>query len=866
MTAELDKLFYTLGINNAPAKASIAETEAEVEAAGVRIRAKTSQFFSQTSAGSANLLRMKQSIQDTFGEGEKAITKAHGAASTATREFRALFDELSSGRTRMAPGTLAIIATRVFGISGATLAWGAAMAAIPIAFAVAAVSAENAMDRAEHAILRTNYAAGVTTAQLARMAQQLDTTGRISERGGLDVLGILSSRGNIQSANLERAGLATAGYAGASGLTLDKAAAQFEKILSDPAKGAQELNSEFKLLTVAQTRQIEELERSGNIEKAQQIIIDATIGRFGHLEDSAWSLSKAFTNIGRGLSDWWFHTGEKIAGMPQNELAADQSRLAALRSKQALPLFPGEEAQLASRVAELAKNAAAEAAKAAAGEARVKNNNAIGLGMADVDKTDTFNKHLRDLREEFARDDSAVKSAEATHSKFTSALIRQRDAVELALKNQKTPEELARQAADDARTIARASLDSRGRVQAEIAARREYERNLANPETSLQAKSIYDAQLQQARYNLADARRAQGTQRRTDTGNDVANIEARNQERLVAAYRQSIQAGERMQAQIDAEVAKRRGEISDINAYVEAKTREAQAKREIAAIKEDRQMDAENASLRLQISLIGADDDLRKRKIAELELENQLVQKGWDLNSAAGQAELAIEKQKLDAKLQYQKVLKDAATAQQNDMSLMQEGMGMFSNVLSQMNGGAQAMKNILPSLERDIATLIEKLAILNPLENMLTGAITGTPGTAPTIGGGIFSSAWNWISNQFRFGGAWSSGVRFAAQGMVLNGPTMFGTAGGPVIGGEMGPGSEALMPLARGPGGLGVRVHGSMGSVVHVHQNISIHPDVSAVARQEIYRQLPHIQTAAIAGVKAAQSRGVPTMPGQR
>ncbi|MEI9992750.1 MAG: hypothetical protein WDM86_22285 [Rhizomicrobium sp.] len=48
-------------------------------------------------------------------------TLSHGSIATATREFRALFDELSSGRTRMTPGTLAIIATRVLDLSGAAL-------------------------------------------------------------------------------------------------------------------------------------------------------------------------------------------------------------------------------------------------------------------------------------------------------------------------------------------------------------------------------------------------------------------------------------------------------------------------------------------------------------------------------------------------------------------------------------------------------------------------------------------------------------------------------------------------------------------------------------------------------------------------
>ncbi|HEX3948211.1 MAG TPA: hypothetical protein VHW95_00005, partial [Steroidobacteraceae bacterium] len=50
-----------------------------------------------------------------------SLEQSHGSISTATREFRALFDELSSGRTRQTPGTIAILLQRVAGLSPAML-------------------------------------------------------------------------------------------------------------------------------------------------------------------------------------------------------------------------------------------------------------------------------------------------------------------------------------------------------------------------------------------------------------------------------------------------------------------------------------------------------------------------------------------------------------------------------------------------------------------------------------------------------------------------------------------------------------------------------------------------------------------------
>jgi hypothetical protein len=76
----------------------------------------------------------------------------HGGASTAAREFRALFDELSSGRTRQTPGTLAIIGQRVLGLGPAALAATGGVAALAAGFAYLAVEATRARDATTGAV------------------------------------------------------------------------------------------------------------------------------------------------------------------------------------------------------------------------------------------------------------------------------------------------------------------------------------------------------------------------------------------------------------------------------------------------------------------------------------------------------------------------------------------------------------------------------------------------------------------------------------------------------------------------------------------------------------------------------------------
>jgi tape measure domain-containing protein len=80
----------------------------------------------------------------------------------------------------------------------------------------------------------------------------------------------------------------------------------------------------------------------------------------------------------------------------------------------------------------------------------------------------------------------------------------------------------------------------------------------------------------------------------------------------------------------------------------------------------------------------------------------------------------------------------------------------------------------------------------------------------AAASSGGFFSFLAD-IGSMFAFlakGGAFSGGVQFAAKGMVLPGATMFSGPSGPIIGGELGRDSEALLPLTRDGGGrLGVK-----------------------------------------------------------
>jgi tape measure domain-containing protein len=112
----------------------------------------------------------------------------------------------------------------------------------------------------------------------------------------------------------------------------------------------------------------------------------------------------------------------------------------------------------------------------------------------------------------------------------------------------------------------------------------------------------------------------------------------------------------------------------------------------------------------------------------------------------------------------------------------------------------ADAFVDIVKDMASQIIQQILRLAVINPIMNSLFGGATPLPSLS--FGGPGFAK-----------GGAFNNGVRFMAQGDILNKPTLFRTSSGPAIGGEAG--TEAVMPLVRSSSGdLGVRAVGGGGS----------------------------------------------------
>lgn len=128
------------------------------------------------------------------------------------------------------------------------------------------------------------------------------------------------------------------------------------------------------------------------------------------------------------------------------------------------------------------------------------------------------------------------------------------------------------------------------------------------------------------------------------------------------------------------------------------------------------------------------------------------------------------------------------------------------------------SMVSMLRGLIKETVAYIIKINILKPLLDSLNSSMAGGGGGV----GGMIASA---------LGGL--GGLDLFASGGIISKPTFFGHSGGMALAGEAG--AEAIMPLARGPGGrLGVAMHGDGGRPVTVHFTVNT-PNPESFRRSE-------------------------------
>jgi hypothetical protein len=179
------------------------------------------------------------------------------------------------------------------------------------------------------------------------------------------------------------------------------------------------------------------------------------------------------------------------------------------------------------------------------------------------------------------------------------------------------------------------------------------------------------------------------------------------------------------------------------------------------------------------------------------------------------------------------KGIEGMSDAMQEHKAFMDGIRGTFNDFFMDVFTGTKSIKDAFKDLFDNIAAMITQKIVNGWLDKLF-----GAPGTtgAGSGGGDFFSS----LLGMFGFGGANANGNAFSggnvvpfANGGVVSAPQFFPMAGSRMgLMGEAGP--EAIMPLARVNGKLGVRMSGSGGGIV---QNVYVQgrPDKSTLKQME-------------------------------
>jgi lambda family phage tail tape measure protein len=235
----------------------------------------------------AQLLEMKaaqlgisDSVSGYIKQVEKAAESTHGmslATTGARRELLVLAHEASQGNWKKFGGSLMVLGERMDAMSVIMSATGVGVGLFALAIGAAGyeiyktVAAIDALDNASKV---TNGYLGLTNDQLNTMALRM-----ASANGGIanvsETMTALVGSGHASQETIEKLTTVVLQFGKDAGLSADKAAEAFVKLIEDPKKGIEELQSKYHTFSAAQIDVIENYIKTGDTAKATQAFIDA---------------------------------------------------------------------------------------------------------------------------------------------------------------------------------------------------------------------------------------------------------------------------------------------------------------------------------------------------------------------------------------------------------------------------------------------------------------------------------------------------------------------------------------------------------------------------------------------------------------
>lgn len=254
----------------------IAEAEAaldEAMAAGAVTATEYATYVGRLDAAEVELAA-STAAATTATEANTVAMQINGGVA---REIGVLVGELARGNYTRLEGSTITLANRTGFL---TTALNALLSPLGLlAIAVAAVGLEvfeagQKFEAMEGTVLATGEAAGYTAGQLMGMADEI---GQSSGNIGLATEAIqkLAESGRFAGQDLRLVGQAATDMAILTGESIQSAVSQIEKLQEDPVKAVAKLNDQYHFLTLAQFKEIEAAQASGDSMRAASIAYEA---------------------------------------------------------------------------------------------------------------------------------------------------------------------------------------------------------------------------------------------------------------------------------------------------------------------------------------------------------------------------------------------------------------------------------------------------------------------------------------------------------------------------------------------------------------------------------------------------------------
>jgi hypothetical protein len=247
------------------------------------------------------------------------VTKGHGSASAAAREFRALFDELSSGRTKQTPGTLAIIGQRVLGMGPAALLAAGGVAALVAGLGYLIVTGLEAADALEKTSLAASFVGnkGISTESIQSSIKALDDLAGVSTKDAEEVVRAFSTMRDMSGPELQGLSLLVGEYAQTMGEKAPEAAKAFIAAMENEKLSAKDLAKLVPSITQAQVDNIEKTQQMGNVHATTAAILETVNSA---LVDNKQKYVEANTSMTSSFGNFIAYIGYLQQGMTQEQI------------------------------------------------------------------------------------------------------------------------------------------------------------------------------------------------------------------------------------------------------------------------------------------------------------------------------------------------------------------------------------------------------------------------------------------------------------------------------------------------------------------------------------------------------------------